>query len=563
MPVRERECGELPSPNSSLSGRKAGQGPFVSPVCSVRPTFVIESDPPLDNDIRHMSSEPSSNPPDFSNPTARPVRKSGDAAVIVFALLFSLPFAGLGVAAVIGGLRKLAQGDTKNGLPVTAIGMLFALIGFGFGAAVLIGRRKAKQAATQQQLHPNQPWLARPEWSGPRIKPLVTTPSWIYLLMGAMFVAIPSPALISLPKELHRGNYPVLIVLLFPAVALFLFSQVFRQWRAHRRFGDCWLEPAKSPLPLGGVLEGVVETGHRFQPEHGLHLKLTCLSQVTTGSGKNRSVHVTVLWQDEKVLRPEAGLTNATPDHSRIPVCFQIPADQPATSATSGGSDGVHWRLEVRTHLSGPDLNLTFELPVYPVQGFVADAAQPAKPEADLMAAQEMPVEELRRESGSRIRVTDGPGGREFYFPAARNPGLAASASGGAVAFLGLPLLIFKVAHDRSAFFAIFGLIFGGVGVLLVLGAFNAWLRSSRVTIDSTGVRRTYGWLWIFRLTRTVAASDVNRFETKAGTTSGNQTYWSLQVVTNTTKSITLADGLAEKPEADWLAREMNRALGR
>jgi len=29
MPVRERECGELPSPNLSLSDRKVGQGHFV------------------------------------------------------------------------------------------------------------------------------------------------------------------------------------------------------------------------------------------------------------------------------------------------------------------------------------------------------------------------------------------------------------------------------------------------------------------------------------------------------------------------------------------------------
>lgn len=510
-----------------------------------------------------MSTEPSSPPTDFPPPTASPTRKPANFAALVFVLLFCSLFAGFGVVAVIGGVRKLVQGDTTNGIPVTIVGVLFALIGFGLSAAFIIGNRKAKAEAARRELHADQPWLARSEWTGPRIKPLVTTPSWLFLVMGLMFVAIPSPALVALPKELHRGNYQVLIVLLFPAVALFLFSQVFKQWQAHRRFGDCWLEPVKSPLPLGGALEGVVETGHRFQPEHGLHLKLLCLNQVTTGSGKSRSVHINVLWQDEKVLRPEAGLTNATPDHSRIPVYFNIPTDQPPTSATSSGSDGIHWRLQVRTHLSGPDLDLTFELPVYRLPGFEAAVASAAKPKSDPIADQEMPIEELRRDTGSRIRVTDAPGGREFYFPAARNPGAAAGVSAGAVVFMGIPFLIYRFSNDRSAFLAIFGLIFGGVGVLLLLGAFKAWFLSSRVSVDATGLRRTYGWLWIFRLTRTVTAADVKRFQTKVSSSSGNMTYWTLQVVTRDDRSITLADGLTEQPEADWLVREMNRLLGR
>jgi hypothetical protein len=416
---------------------------------------------------------------------------------------------------------------------------------------------------TPPDSRPEQPWQARPDLAGPALKPTADIPSGIFLLMGVMFLGIPAPALIHIPQELHRGNYPVLIVLIFPGVACFLLGTYLKQWRAHRRFGNCELTLARNPIPLAGQLAGTVSTGHRFQPEHGVHLKLTCLCQRTTGSGKNRSVHLDVLWQDEQVLRPEAVQAGPEPDRTRIPVTFQLPEGQPETSAPSSGADGIHWRLEVKTRLSGPDLNLTFELPVYQVAGFIPPA-KPARPMADsLVGAGQMPIEDLRRDDGSRIRVTDGPGGREFYFPALRNPLMALIQTVAAVVFGGFPCLLLKRSPADWGFTTIFVVVFGGFGLLLAVAAFNSWFRGSRVVIDSSGLRRTYSWFWLLRWSSAATPSEVERIEVKAGTTSGSTVYWALKAIRTNGKSFTLATDLIEKPEAEWLAREMNRALGR
>ena len=145
-----------------------------------------------------------------------------------------------------------------------------------------------------------------------------------------------------------------------------------------------------------------------LRPAHGFRLR------------RRPADHENVLWQDEKIFKAEAGLPEPEPGHSGIPVFFKLPADQPECYAR--GNESVFWRLEAKSKMRGPDFYVAFEVPVFKVAGAaVAEAAD----EPDPTAALQMPVEELRRDEHSKIQVTDGPDGREFYFPAARNPGTA------------------------------------------------------------------------------------------------------------------------------------------
>ena len=74
---------------------------------------------------------------------------------------------------------------------------------------------------------------------------------------------------------------------------------------AWRKFGQSIFEMAAIPAALGGTLEGEIEVKTRLQPQHGLHLRLSCIRQTTTGGGKNRHTEEKILWQDEKWLRPD------------------------------------------------------------------------------------------------------------------------------------------------------------------------------------------------------------------------------------------------------------------
>ena len=124
---------------------------------------------------------------------------------------------------------------------------------------------------------------------------------------------------------------------------------------------------------------------------------------------------------------------------------------------------------------------------------------------------------------------------------------------------------------------------------LIFFICFNLWFKSSRVTIDSTGLRVTKRWLLLSR-SRTFAASDIVRFDTKAGMTSGTTVFQNIKLITkgsddgfaaaqerfqqtgqkiplkfniSTPGGFTLASGIASAPEANWLVQEMTKALGR
>jgi len=219
-------------------------------------------------------------------------------------------------------------------------------------------------------------------------------------------------------------------------------------------------------------------------------------------------------------------------------------------------------------------------VPVFKLADAVADAADEPDPTASL----QMPIEELRRDEHSKIRVTDGPDGREFFFPAARNPGAAIITSVMAAIFSGIAWLTFHLHAP-----ILFPIVFGFFGALLILFALDLWFRSSRVTIDATGVRAVNRWLLLSR-SRRFAAGEVVRFAVKTGMTSGSQVFWNIKLVTpqdgggfeaakaeyartgrlpplkfriSDPGGMTVAGGIASAPEANWLAREMTRALGR
>jgi hypothetical protein len=428
----------------------------------------------------------------------------------------------------------------------------------------------------------DKPWLARADWAAGKIKAASTAPIRFLLLWSFLALAMTAPAIHAIPTEWRKGNHLILVALLFPAVAFYLLGFSFVKWRSRRRFGDCFFELAQIPAPLGGTLEGMIQTGTPLKLEQGLHLKISCIRRTVSGSGKNRSVNENILWQDEKIFKSHADLPEPEPGHSGIPVHFNVPADQPECgfSKTWKGSETVFWRLEAKAKLHGPDFRAVFDVPVFKVAGANAATAN----EADPTAALQMPIEEFRRDEHSKIKVTDGPDGREFYFPAARNIGAAL--------FTTLLMFIFAgIAIATHHFHApmIFPIFIGLFGVLLLWITLTLWFKSSRVTIDPSGVRAVNRWLFFSR-TRRFAAAEVARFALKAGMQSGSQVFQDIQLITRddagnfkvdgvesrqndatplrrfnltSPNGVTIAGGIASAAEANWLAQEMTKALGR
>lgn len=466
--------------------------------------------------------------------------------IILF--VFGIPF-------VVAGIFMLSHARKKDNATLLAISSLI-FCAFGLWTmfkAVTAGRRKKQAEAKllKQTAGGEKPWLVRADWAAGKIKSSAMAQTKMHLIVGLAFCGIGAMYVFAaLPKELHNGNHLALIVLLFPAIGIWLLGYSFVKWRSRRRFGDCFFELAQIPAPLGGTLEGMIQTGARLKLEHGLHLKLSCIRRTVSGSGKNRSVTENILWQDEKIFKAEADLPEPEPGHGGIPVFFKLPADQPECYAR--GSESVFWRLETKSKMRGPDFSVVFDVPVFKVAGAIAENAN----EPDPTAALQEPIEDIRRDEHSKIQVTDGPNGREFYFPAARNISAAILTT---ILFLALSGGLYAMIVNHFGVF--FEMILGLFAVIFGCLTFSVWFKSSRIVIDSAGVTVVNHWLFLSRKRR-FDAGEVVRIKTEVGMANGSQTLQNLKLITKSSES-TLASGIASTPEAGWLAAEMTKALGR
>jgi hypothetical protein len=522
-----------------------------------------------------------------NRPDNKPLAKVSFAFSQVVLCIFGIPFAAFGVFAFCDAWKNFHETtyNPKHNPIVTIIfGLIFSAIGFGIMfRAVTAGRRKkkAEEKFLKQTDGGAKPWLLRPDWAAGKIKSSTGAQTKILGFMALMFCGIGAMyAFTALPKELHNGNYKALIVLIFPAIGIGLFIAIIRGMMARRRFGECFFEPAQIPIPIGGVLEGMIHTSAPLQLEHELKLKVTCIRRVEAGKNTTESA----LWQDEKIYSAQASLLQPGTG-TGIPIHFKLPAGQP--QCVTAGNVSIFWRLEARSKMRGPDFHAIFDLPVFQVAGAeIADTDETAAP-----------IEEIRRDENSKIKISDGPNGREFYFPAARNPGTALFITLFMLVFNGVAVVTFHL-HALILFPVVFGLI----GILLLFGAFSAWFKSSRVTIDSTGVRATNRWL-VFSRTRQFPADDVARFATKTGMQSGSQIFTDIKLIPRGSdekfaagrgkfqetfqetfqaaalpeaekvaerfrqaagpSGVTVAGSISNVAEANWLAQEMNKALGR
>lgn len=490
----------------------------------------------------------------FQLDSGKPGSKAGSVASRVGLFLFATPFAAFGLFALWDGINKLRAGGSDDGIFICLFGLIFAGVGFGLMYAAITAARR--QAAAEEKYRAQtdggtKPWLVRKDWAAGKIKSTTNAPVKFFLIWSFGALTLSAPAIWHIPQEWRNSNHLILVALIFPVAAIGLLGYSFAKWRTQRRFGDCFFELAQIPTPLGGTLDGLIQTGVPLKLEQGLHLKLSCIRRTVSGSGKNRSVQESVLWQDEKVFRNDASLPATGSGGSGIPVHFVLPGDQAESSLH--GEATIIWRLEAKAKIVGPDFTAMFEVPVFCVAGTVPASGKDSDPTAGL----QMSIEEIRLDENSRIQITDGPNGREFYFPAARNVGVALSLTVGFLAFGGFTVVSRLLFH--SLFFEI---AFGLVSLLVLVGCINLWLKSSRVTIDSSGVRAVNRWL-IFSRVRNFSADDIGGVETKIGMTSGNKALHCLQLGLRANRKFTVASGIASKPEADWLVREMTRALGR
>jgi hypothetical protein len=268
---------------------------------------------------------------------------------------------------------------------------------------------------------------------------------------------------------------------------------------------------------------------------------------MVTGSGKTQTVQDKILWQDEQSVAP--GDLYPGPDGTNIPVRFQIPWDARSTDTTDP-RNSINWQLEADADVPGVDYKDNFELPVFRTKD------TPGSQEASGFAPAQVSTAPYK----PTIVVRPAPeGGTEFYFPAARNPGFASGLTGFCVLWAGT--IWFMIAKHAPFFFP---LVFGVFEFLMVYGALQLWLGTSRVVIGSKSVRVRRGLLGAGS-TQQIAFNDIAKIQTaitsQQGGGSSGVPYYDIQLVSKNGPTITLGQTVRDKHEAESLLAEMTRLI--
>ena len=289
------------------------------------------------------------------------------------AALFSLPFAMMGLIALILLLHDGLLGGLSKEMAIK-LGSVIVVAG---GFVVLIFGIAAKKSSTAAQLKSSladdseKPWLKRADWAVGRIKSMGIPDAKSYWIMGvALCILGGLVTVLVLPGAVRDKNYSELIVLVFPLVGIGLLAVAVRKILAHRRFGDCFFEMAQTPAPLGGTLEGEIQTSAPLKLKNELRLELFCVRKITSGAGQNRRTNEKILWQDGKHFKVNSPELEA----GKIPVQFDLPPGQPQCSER--GNQTICWRLEAK--MPGADFHATFDVPVFKIANVPAANANDA-----------------------------------------------------------------------------------------------------------------------------------------------------------------------------------------
>jgi len=444
--------------------------------------------------------------------------------------------------------------DLRWGLVVMMFlfGMVFSSVGLGLIAFGVWGGRLAKQQSALAALHPDEPWLHRPDWGEGQIRSTSKMRLWVSLVFALFWNAVSSFVWFAIPEVLEDGEWWVAALMgLFPLVGLGMIAWAAYEVARWRKYGTSVFQMASVPGVLGGTLAGVIRIGRLIEPREGFKLTLNCIRRSTTGSGKHRSTHETVLWQDEQLIGRT--LSAGEPNVTAVPVMFSVPYDQPASTVEDTNRD-IIWRLEVKADVPGVDYGAAFEVPVFKTDESREDF------QADTQAINEYAVEadpevELRR-LGIRRTLPPVGFGTRLIFPMGRNPGMLVGSFFFSAIFGGA---IWLMLHLEAPL--LFPIVFGLFALLIVWVTLELMLYRSTVDVDEHGLTVRGGWLGLGRSVR-IARDEIEQITTRSNLQSGQRKYYDIIAQRTTGKKVVLAKYIRGTRQAETVIAEIRRAMG-
>lgn len=416
---------------------------------------------------------------------------------------------------------------------------LFPLIFGGIGLAVLLLGRRARTGADNAGKHNDQPWLGRRQWQSTSLVSAGRS-SWIAaLVMALLWIAVSMPLLFVLPDEIADGNHAALIGLLFPLVGVGLMIWALRAWLRWRRYGQSRLQLDTLPVALGGVLRAALEIPGQLS-SRSIQAQLLCVRKTVSGSGKNRRTSESILWENQYDFAIQVGANKAV---QSARVVIPLPDGQPV-SDWHDQRQQIIWRLRASASEPGVDYASQFELPVFAVEHDQADAD--STPELPPQQA------DLWRDTGVQHGYVSH--GQRFYWPRYRL--LAASLwvllAGLIFGGVGVVLLLQQQAWLMGGVFVL-------IGLLIVWGAVTMLFQRSEITFGQGQLRYAHG---LFGGEKVIPLAEIRQLSHKRSASIGYNTYYRIELQRwGSEKTISIADWIPGERQTAALVRHLQSML--
>ena len=382
---------------------------------------------------------------------------------------------------------------------------------------------------------------------------------WFMVGFGAIFILLPSPAYLDVWKEVSRGDFAILMVLLFPLVGAGIAFAGWKMRQNYRFFGPTPLSMDPEPGQAGGQVGGQIHLGRAVPDDTSLRVWLSCVRFYYSGTGKDRKTRESILWQTD-----QRAYCSPRQNGTEIQFCFDAPADQPATRererSLSGRQDWIRWRVSLEGELAGRELKRSWEVPVVAGSG----ASRIQLPDSHVAADQRDRKLDAVESASEQIHVEQTGQGLYLESRAGRNLGmkLGMLLFGGIFAGVGTGLFIAAASEGVMLYFM--GSLFGLIGYLIVFSAVYTLARGLQVWIRGREVKVVRRWLGMPIYRREGRLLRAEQLVLKSGmssTSNGRKTeYMTLQAEVDG-KTLRLAEGIKGREVGEALREAVLRAL--
>ena len=412
--------------------------------------------------------------------------------------------------------QALLDPDLRWGLMAmqAAFAVVFTLIGGGLLAAGLFSKARQPDVSGDGAVAESGGAVLDFSKREP-IAPGAATGVWAMWLFAVIWNLISFPACIAVWDELQSvhgtEDYLVLIVLLFPAVGLFLLWLAIKGTILNRRYGRSRLQLDPNPGQAGGQVGGEILLSKALPLNTQCEVRLECLhSRETRNSKGQKRISTSVERQDALTVRgaQEAGKT-------RIRFVFDVPAELPSSQAQS--SNWHHWKVHVAADIPGLDLALDFEIPVQQGAGKSRIRIAGRERKQQMQRSQQL-AQVLNIEQKGETLFLHSDYGRELagsIMGAVFGAIFLAVGIGIGFAEMGPGLIEIPVK-------LMFCTVFGGLGLLILLACVLTPMTRLDTAIDrhNLHVRRLFLGREIFR--KTIALQDVTQLQAHKNSSYGN-----------------------------------------